>query len=148
MSVSCGTYLETKVWHWLMLYPFSVLDRTFPQNAFRASHQNCCFAGANFIREKLSRVCLFSCRWVELKPVDNHGMKLPEMKGYSASKLFNILHAKELARRLKGKLFVNYALLHWSLERTAYHRTFVATFLHGFSWCKILCAGEFGRARL
>ena len=38
-----------------------------------------------------------------LKLEDETGAKLPEMTGYPTSKLLNVMHARELARRLKGK---------------------------------------------
>ncbi len=34
---------------------------------------------------------------------DEQGNKLPKMTGYPTSKLLNVMHARELARRLKGK---------------------------------------------
>ena len=33
---------------------------------------------------------------------DDKGMRLPGMVGYPASKLLNVMHARELAKRLKG----------------------------------------------
>ena len=42
---------------------------------------------------------------------DDKGIRLPGMVGYPASKLLNVMHARELAKRLKGNDHFAYLFL-------------------------------------
>ena len=43
-----------------------------------------------------------SCWKLGMQLENDKGMRLPGMVGYPASKLLNVIHARELAKRLKG----------------------------------------------